>query len=131
MSIEADIYTLLTNTDTGCASRIYPDILPQSVTYPAIVYEEEDIEYGLTFDGDNGYDQAFVRVTVISDDKAEIITAVSAIRAALHGFVGSSYEGNVLTNQIQGIILSGSGSGYAFESKIYQQDLRLEIHYQS
>lgn len=131
MSLESTIVTLISNTATGCGDRVYPEILPQGVTYPAIVYEVDDIDYGLTWDGDNNYNEAIVRLTVASARRSELSTAIDAIRTALHGFIGTSYGGETLPNEVKGIIVRGSGSAYAFETKIYQQDLQLEIHYTS
>lgn len=131
MSLETTLFTLLSNTATGCGDRVYPEILPQGVTYPAIVYEVDDIEYGLTWDGDNSYDEALVRLTVASERRSEVATAIDAIRSALHGFIGATYEGESLPNEIKGIIVRASGTTYAFETKIYQQDLQLEIHHTS
>jgi hypothetical protein len=131
MSLESTIFSILANTSTGCGDRVYPDILPQGVTYPAIVYEIDDIEYGLTWDGDNHYDEAIVRVTVASGSRTQVAAAAAAIRTALHGFIGAAYEGETLPNEVMGIIVRGSGTVYALETKIYQQDLQLEIHYKS
>lgn len=136
MSLETDIYQLVKgphgSTSPGFAARVYPDILPENVSYPAALYEVESVEYGEDMDGDNRFDQAFVRVSVYAKTRAELSSDVSYLRDNLHGFSGSSFtsEGDTisLSNNIQGISASANGSSYELGVKVYAQDVELEIH---
>jgi len=86
--IEQKIYTVLT-TSTGISalvgSRIYPIVLPQNPTYPAITYQRVG---GRRFNSLNGYSELenpIIQIDVWGGTHAAVIDLGDRIITALHG----------------------------------------------
>lgn len=71
------------------SSRIYPVILPQVPTYPAIVYEVVGTERGKAYRGPHNLVQSRVQLDFFADDYDEAWQIEDAVRTALNGYVGS------------------------------------------
>lgn len=137
MSIDADLYKLLANQHigksvTGAGSRVYPDVLPQNATYPAITYSEisQDLDYDLGGAGQHTLHRFSCMVS--AKDKNECNTCVDAVIEALHVFSGTSFDTATetisLDNTIAAIFVSTSGSFFEDDIKVFTTEIELEIH---
>lgn len=72
------------------STRIYPDRLPQNVTYPAITYE---INFNASYeamDGILGLAESFVEVVCWSATRLQATALAEAVRLALTSYQGTS-----------------------------------------
>jgi hypothetical protein len=89
-------------------TRIFPLMLPQQAVFPAITYQrvstvrnERDGSY--SHDGYSGMGWARFQVSIWSDDYGQITELAAAMRAFLHAFVTSPWNGqpmNKLLNEM-------------------------------
>jgi len=90
MSTEQTLYSTLKN-DAGVSAlvgtRIYPLLLPQNPTYPAITYQRISTRPVMTRTG-NGLD--FVRMQI--DCYADSYSGVKALAAAVEAALSTDYE---------------------------------------
>lgn len=74
--------------------RMYPDELPQSPTYPAIVYTRISSVDGLTIDGRHGLQRTRIQVDAWARRYVDMETLHEAIKAALHGKSWTASDGS-------------------------------------
>jgi hypothetical protein len=109
--------------DTGLAAlvstRIYPDQVPQDITWPAIIFHQvsEAASYG--HDGDSNLDMARFQFDCYGSTNASARAIKSALRACLSG---KRFEGTGA--RVTSCQLDNSLSGYepAFKAWRYIQD---------
>lgn len=70
-----------------CADRIYPSIAPQDITKPYVVYERMSVDQEYTMGGLSNLQMARFRLTCGGQKYADVVTADTAVRAALAGDV--------------------------------------------
>lgn len=84
--VGAAIYDLLSN-DAGVSalvsSRIYPDIAPQNVAYPFIVYTHDGLNPSLSKDGNSNMDRVEVSLVVYAESYDTSQAIATASRAVL------------------------------------------------
>ena len=100
------------------ASRIYPVILPQKPTYPAITYRDDEHSFDESFDGQNGLVESFYEIDAWSDTYVGAETLATAVRAALMNYTGTM--GNV-TSIMRVRITSGPFTVYENTVGAYRQ----------
>ncbi len=91
MSVGQDLYTWLAAEGSITAlvsTRIYPQVLPQGTTVPALAYEAEAANSVRTLGNDSSSNQAELSVRVWSDRMLEAWDIADTIRAALDEFSG-------------------------------------------
>ena len=127
MSLEAELYARLT-ADGGVSAlvvtRVYPDVLPQGVTYPAIRYQR--ISTARLYNLGGKADQADTRFQIdcYATTRIGAIALADAVRAALDsqtGLWGSIAIRNVTTENETADLEPG------VEPKIYNQRLEFFI----
>ena len=137
MSIESDIRTLLQyplddNAATGLGSRIYPDLLPQDVAYPAATYEVNSLNFEICHDGDAGLDLCEVTLRIYSQARSTLSTAAGAIWDTVHLFKGNEYDSDgttvTLTENYRLIVLRFGQTFYDIDTKTWSMDIDMDIH---
>ncbi|RPI63876.1 MAG: DUF3168 domain-containing protein [Planctomycetaceae bacterium] len=108
-TIDDAIYQILT-TNSGvvalASNRVYPNVLPQGVTYPAISFQiiSETPEY--SHEGDSNLNLARVQFDCYATTQTGVRAVADALRSALTGLrttvdnvrIGSSFLVNTLSN---------------------------------
>ena len=110
-------------------SRIYPGILPQSVTLPALTYNRIDTEYNADLSGAIDHKMTAIQLTAVSDGIILTRADADALIDLLHG-----YKGLLDTVTALGIFVVGDNDlGYdneeASDAKRYAIAIDIEIHY--
>lgn len=80
--LEIGLVSLIKNATTAAGDRIYPDLLPQKVTYPAITYSDVS-DMGHI---DIGVDYPRYNITVWSPRRIEAKNLAETILNLLHGY---------------------------------------------
>ena len=84
MSVESDLYTALTGDGTisGLVStRIYPVVLPDNVTYPAIAY----FSITMTPQGSSGFVESRIQTDLYATTYSELKSLRDAVQALCEG----------------------------------------------
>lgn len=117
MSAHAAVHgILLANTAVSglVGSRIYPSVLPQGVTYPAISYEQI---HGSEATGPQAYRGLFrarFQVSIFARDRAGSIALAAAVSAAL-----KRYRGTVAGVPVSDVFIDDSIDLFDPESGVY------------
>ena len=72
----------------GDAMRLYPDVLPEGVPYPAVTYFRVSTPRLHVLSGPSGFAQPRFQFSAWANNKADVIAVTEAVRAALDGFRG-------------------------------------------
>ena len=92
MSIESGLYAHLTSDPDVSAlvgDRIYPLLVPQDATLPAIAYQRISTGRDETHTGPSGLSQARIQLTCIADSYDAAKAVADAVRSSLDGFSGT------------------------------------------
>jgi len=109
MSIEAGLWSLLVN-DAEVAlevdDRVYPVVLPQPPTYPAVTYRRISQNIPLAHDGPVAFSADRFQVDCYAEEIADLVSVVAAVRTCLNGYSGTSVGVKIwcikLLNQVNG-----------------------------
>ena len=86
MSLETGLYTVLTG-DAGVSAlvgtRIYPEIMPQGVTYPAISYQRVSTVRTAMLSGVDDFTQVRIVVDCWDDSYSGVKALAAAVKSAL------------------------------------------------
>ena len=93
MSIEQDIYTALSGIAGG---RVYPLVIPENSTMPAISYLRIASTPENTLDGGATIDQIRIQVDTYAKTYAEAKTVSASVRSAMES---ASFKGTLQTDQ--------------------------------
>ena len=88
MSLETGLYTALTSDSTVSGlvgSRIYPEIMPQGVTYPAISYQRISTVRTVMLSGVDDFTQVRVMIDCWDDSYSGAKALASAVKSAIDG----------------------------------------------
>jgi hypothetical protein len=95
--VGAAIYKILKD-DSGVAalvaSRIYPEIAPQNVAYPFVLYVVDEVSPTNVKDGASPLDVVTVAITCFSQSYDTTHAIGAAVRVALDNLASGTYEGN-------------------------------------
>ena len=72
--------------------RLYPDLLPEGIAYPAVTYFRVSTPRAHTLSGPSGFAQPRFQFSVWGNTKGDVIAVTEAIRLALDGFRGQMGE---------------------------------------
>ena len=103
--------------------RVYPVILPQKVTMPAISYREDSHDLDETFDGQTGLTESFYMVDAFGSTYSEATDVGDAIRAALKNHKGDL--GGIGVSKIS--LVNGPETVYEDEVEAYRQTQTFSI----
>lgn len=88
MSLETGLYTALTSDSTISGlvnSRIYPEIMPQGVTYPAISYQRVSTVRSQMLSGVDDFTQVRVIIDCWDDSYSGVKAVADAVKSAIDG----------------------------------------------
>ena len=95
MSLETGLYTALTG-DAGVSAlvgtRIYPEIMPQGVTYPAISYQRISTTRTNMLSGVDDFTQVRVQVDCWDDSYSGVKALSAAVKSAIDGVTALGTE---------------------------------------
>lgn len=92
MSLEQGLHAALVADGTVnglVAGRIYPEIMPQDVVYPAISYQRISTTRYQLLEGVDDFTQARLQVDCWCDSYAQVKTLALAVKSALDGVTGT------------------------------------------
>lgn len=114
MSIESDLYALLSPT---CSGRAFPDVADQSIRLPHVVYSlifESSHDH---LSGDPIIRNARFQFDCWADTKAQAVALGESVRAAIRA------------STISNSLVSRNPSGYEVEVKLYRESLDFSFWY--
>lgn len=117
--LRGDLQEFLTDDATIAGligSRVYPDILPQSVTYPALTYSEVSGVRVRDFDGPTGRARLRISIHSWSETSLQRNQLADAVRTALDG-----YAGLMGTTSVGNIILDNELDIFEEEVPVYRK----------
>lgn len=114
--------------------RIYPEVLPQNPTYPAIVYHVIATDPDHTQDGPSGYTRKLVQFDYVARTAAEVEAISRAVRIAMDGLKGLIGEMPLDDDDpdqvpVFACFRSGERSDYDDEFKIHLRIADFEVHF--
>jgi len=124
--IEEAVYSRLNKYASVSAlvsGRIYPLVLEQNTSYPAITYTKVASVHIHDLDGSAGLANPTFQVDSWAYTYPEARNLSDAVRRALQGYSGSPYTGTV----VSGIYLTGERHFYDSEVKIYRVSADYEV----
>ena len=91
--IEADLYTHLKNNVASVSGRVFPLIMPQNTTKPALVYTVVNDRDDQSVSGCVASQSVRFQIDVYANSYSESKTVLTAVKASLYTF--SSYPMNL------------------------------------
>ncbi len=122
MAVEDALYTLLNAGASAVTGRIYPMLLPQNPTYPAITYMLIDADRPEDLSGGIGLAVPQFQIDSWADDPDEMRTLATQVRQTLHG-----YNGNVSGLVISGISFVTEHDQFEPTTRIYRRMTEFNI----
>jgi hypothetical protein len=107
---EKALYSILTNDSDVAAhvsTRVYPNVAPQSASYPYIVYERVSTEPLNAIPGSLNESRTTFQLSIESDSYSECKDVADDVRDALDG-----YSGTAATVVVHRIYLDGESDVY-------------------
>lgn len=92
MTLEEAFYSKATNTagiSALVSTRIYPNLIPETATLPAVAYQRVASTRQPAHDGSTGHARATLQVTCQAATYSAVKAVVAAIVAAFHGIRGT------------------------------------------
>ncbi len=123
MAIEADLFAALTGhagLSALVGSRVYPLILPQNPTYPAVTYQRISTPMAQVVTGAVAAASTRFQVNVWANTYSSAVNVAAQIRAALLAMTGA-------TVTVHEVLLDNETEGWADESGIYSRILDVII----
>lgn len=127
MSIETGIFSKL-NGKTPAGERVYPLILPENCTFPALTYQRISTARDNTLDNAADTPHSRFQISCWAETQLEAVALENAVRAALVGFTGLADD-----TVIQSCTLEDTRDTWEFEissAGMYRRDLDLEIWFE-
>lgn len=126
MSFESDLRTkVLSGTvATLVSTRMYPLVLAQDCTFPALVYSRVSTSREHSMSGPSGLAHPRIQIECYAETHAGARSLADAVRALLDGFAGT-----IGSTVIQGIILLDDRDMFGEQTPVYRTDLDFEIWY--
>lgn len=90
MTVEVGLLVYLEATGVGVATRLYPNILPQNPTLPAIVYQRIATTRVNSLSGPSGLATPRFQFTCWATTYGGAKVVAEALRAALDGYTGAA-----------------------------------------
>ena len=130
MVIEEAVTYHLEN-DAGVAAiagdRIYPNVIPQDVSLPALAYQVISRPGIMAHDGPPGYALPRFQVTAQAETYNQVVSLVNAVRVAFDGFSG--LMGGAGGVQVEGTFVQDVRDDYQFPTERETRRIDFIIHY--
>ena len=107
------------------SGRVYPRILPQNATLPALVYSQTSGMPAITMTEVGGYTAAIFQLSCMGENYGEAKSLAKTVRGQLHGFKGTMGATNIQA----AFQIGGDEDVYDVESEGNRVDLEFAIHY--
>lgn len=124
MTIEESQYAYLAAQSTNAGARIYPNVIPQDATLPAIAYQRIDGPRLMAHSGASGLTFARMQYSCTAATYSAAKTLLHQVRAALNGFTGTMGAGGVT---VEHCIVKNEVDGYNEVSD--KQVIRLDVQF--
>lgn len=132
MSLETGIYKLLSANSAVAAlvgTRIYPVIVPEGATFPAVVYQRIDTARNAnTFDNSAELPVARMQITCWAENFADVVSLQVAVQNVLAGFHGLADD-----TTVQACLVSDMRDTWEYEIStvgLFRRDVDFEIAYE-
>jgi hypothetical protein len=102
--------------------RIYPQVLPQHATLPAIVYSQIHGKPGNTMENASGFTDALFQFACVGTSYFDVKKTARNLRTALEGFAGT-----MGSTKVYGAFQETERDGYDSETLEYRTDLDFKI----
>lgn len=126
MTVEADIYTRLSGYTTLAAlisTRVYPSLLPQNATYPAVSYRRVSSERPPVMGDDTGIVRARFQFDAWAQSYSGMIAVKELVREALQ-----RHRGTATVEILETFILMDTDL-YEDDTRIHHGVIDVEINY--
>jgi len=128
-TIEKAIYSLLTTNGVSdlVSTRVYPLILPQPATFPAVTYQRITGDWGITMDGAHNYAEEVFQINTWAATYDGARTLADAVRKVLDnhsGTTGSVYI-HVIHLEDEGDLLNMTDDVRGSRTFAKRQDYRI------
>jgi len=108
-------------------SRVYPNVIPQDASLPAIAYQIISRPGAMAHDGPPGYAWPRIQFTAQADDYDQVVDLINKIRQAFDGFSG--LMGGVGGVTIEGAFVQDVRDDYQFATERETRRLDVIIHH--
>jgi hypothetical protein len=106
-------------------TRIYPMLLPQNATKPAVVYSQVSGVRVTTHDKAKNFTDQVYQLQCIADDPKSVKNLSEKVRQAMEGFQGTMGATNV-----QGVFMTAERDApYQLDSLTYRTDLDFRLYF--
>lgn len=126
MMLEERLYTYLT-ADSGLSTligtRLYPDVLPENVTLPAVCYQRVSTVPTHSRDGGAKLFMCRFQFDVFGADAKGVRQTVLALEAALNGFKG------ITDPRVDATFIDNDGAQYENLTEYHRATVDALIHY--
>lgn len=123
-TIEESQYAYLVAQTTNAGSRIYPNVIPQDATMPAIAYQRIDGPRVMEHEGASGLTFARIQYSCTAASYSAAKALLHQVRAALNGFTGTMGTGGVT---VEHCIVKNEVDGY--NEVADKQVIRLDVQF--
>lgn len=127
MTVEGALYTMITgNTSlaTLIDNRVYPLVVPDGCTYPAVAYQQISIVHTKNHSGPDDVLQVRMQLTIHAEGYDTARTVLKALRDRLDGYVGIVSDVDVKEIEVQNMY-----DGYDYDSGLAVIRMDLIIRY--
>lgn len=115
---------LISHIKANGISRIYPLVLPQKVTYPAVTYQKIAGEWEHSMGGDSGFTSPDYQFNIYAKSYAEAKDTAKTLRLVLQNLsaeIGGMY--------IQAVLIENEFDDYEQETELYSVLIEFRIFY--
>ncbi len=95
---------------SGADCRLYPSVMPQNPTFPALVYQLVSGPRDYTQDGPDGVTTFRMQLVCYSPDHAQVVALRDAIEATLSGLYNQSFGSPAV--KVQGCFIAAERDGF-------------------
>jgi len=127
MNIEDGLFSYLTNNAGVKAivvSRVYPLVMPQKTTLPAITYQTTALKPDRTMAGNTGRMTATIQINAWAETHVGVKALAQALRTALN-----DYSGAMGSDTIQRSRVETEKDGWDEETGFYRVSMQITIIY--
>jgi len=87
--ITETVYTILTASSPIVSIRVFPSVVPQGQTFPAITYSRDSTRFLQTFDGHNSLVESSFQIDCYAYTVAEAETLAASVKSTMLGYATS------------------------------------------
>lgn len=116
---------------TIVTDRIYPSLLPQKPTLPAIVFQRIATQYSHSMGGDSGFVSAVYQFDCYAKSYSEVKKTSREMRIALQNFTGKMGESPEQPGiMVQAVLVDNEMDDYEEQTKLYRITMDFTFQYE-